>query len=168
MGLRVIVGGSFRRDRPSELHELARAARSGDPAALEAMAALVEGALTREAPELLTARDVALVPMAGHRAATASGPAAQLAERLGAGHPAWRIGVGPVRLADAPLARDADTRDPRAEASTIRWHEVTGDGPVVIVDDVVRSGASLEAAWLAAPPDIRGRLVALVALRAEG
>ena len=166
-GLRVIACGSFHRTGRSELHDLAQAARRGDPAALDAVAAILSAGVAREAPALRAATDVTVVPMAGHRAGSVSGPAQELALRLCAAHPGWKAAVGPERLADAPHALDADARDPVAEATTVAWRDVPGDGPVLLVDDVVRTGASLEAAWLAAPSRIRERLVALAAFRAE-
>ena len=69
----VIAGASFPRGEPSALHDLARALRSGDAEALEAVVAIVLAALAREAPDLLAARGVTAVPMAGHLAGTASG-----------------------------------------------------------------------------------------------
>ncbi len=166
--LRVIVGASFRRAGPSELHDLARGARSGDPAALEAVAAILLAALARESPDLLVAPKVVVVPMAGHLAGTVSGPSGWLASRLCLARHDWVLAAGPERCEDAPPASGASARDPAAEAATLRWPDVAADGPVVLVDDVVRSGASLEAAWLAAPANLRTRLVALVAFRAEG
>jgi len=165
-GLRVIACASFRRDGPSELHDLARALRAGDEAALNAVVAIVLVGLAREAPELLASTDAVLVPMAGHLAGTVSGSAARLADRLCAEGPGWVTAPGPERLAEAPRAIDAGPRDPDAEAATLRWPVLPGGGPVLLADDVVYSGASLEAAWLAAPPALRERLVALVAFRA--
>lgn len=167
-GLRVIACERFLRTGRSQLHDLARAARGGDPAALDAVAAIMSAGAAREAPALGSAIGVTVVPMAGHHAGSFSGPAPELARRLCAAQPAWRAAVGPERLADAPHALHTDARDPAAEAATIGWRDVPGDGPILLVDDVVRTGASLAAAWLAAPPGIRERLVALVAFRAEG
>ena len=165
-GLRVIACASFRRDGPSALHDVARALRAGDEAALDTVAAIVLTGLAREAPELMAATDAVLVPMAGHLAGTVSGSAARLADRLHAGGPGWASAPGPERTADAPRALDAWPRDPDTEAMTLRWPAVPGDGPVILVDDVVHTGGSLEAAWLAAPLELRDRLIALVAFRA--
>ena len=104
--------------------------------------------------------------MAGHLSGAVSGSAQRLVDRLCAAGPGWEAGEGPERTADAPRALDAGPRDRTAEAATLRWPAVPGTGPVLLVDDVVHTGASLEAAWLAAPPPLRDRLVALVAFRA--
>ena len=167
-GLRVIACATFRRGGPSELHDLARAMRDAEATALDAVVAVVLAGLARDAPELAASTDAILVPMAGHLAGTVSGSARRLAGRLAADHPAWTASIGPERIADAPRAVDAGPRDPAAEAATLRWSDIPGAGPVFLVDDVVHTGASLDAAWLAAPPALRERLVALVAFRAEG
>lgn len=164
--LRVIACASFRRDGPSALHDTARGLREGDRAALVEVTAIMLAGLVREAPDLAAATRVTLVPMVGHRAGTASGPADRLAVALRNAHPGWSTIVGLERLTDAPRARDAGVREPAAEAATIRWRTIPGTGPLLLVDDVVHTGASLEAAWLAAPEDVRARLVALAALRA--
>jgi len=164
----VIACASFRRDGPSELHDLARALRAGDEEPLDAVVAVVFAGLAREAPELLASADAVLVPMAGHLAGTVSGPARRLVERLGATGPGWAFGPGPERIVDAPRAMDVGARDAAAEAASLRWPPVAGRGPVLLIDDVVHTGASLEAAWLAAPRSLRDRLVALVAFRADG
>lgn len=165
-GLRVIAGASFPRDGESALHGLARALRAGDPAAVAPVASILAAGLTREAPELDVAGSVVVVPMAGHLVGTLSGRAAELAEGLVARHPGWTLAAGPERVSDAPAAMTAESRQPLAEAGTLRWPGIPGDVPVLLVDDVVRTGASLEAAWLAAPPELRVRLSAVTAFRA--
>jgi hypothetical protein len=166
-GLRVIACASFHRDGRSELHDLARALRASDETALDAVVAIALAGLARDAPDVAASTDAMLVPMAGHLAGTVSGPAMRLTHRLCADHPGWAAASGPERVADAPAAIDAGPRGPAAEAATLRWPAVTGTGAVLLVDDVVHTGASLDAAWLAAPPGLRERLVALVAFRAE-
>lgn len=165
---RVVAGAGFPRGEPSALHDLARALRAGDADALEAVAAVVLAGLARQAPALLAATGVTVVPMAGHLPGEPSGASRRLAERLALDLPGWVAGAGPARIAVAPSAIDGGPRAPATEAATLRWPGVAGAGPVVLVDDVVRSGATLEAAWLAAPAGLRARLVLLAAFRAEG
>jgi hypothetical protein len=165
-GLRVIAGASFSRVGPSGEHDLARAARTLDTTALAVMAAILADGLERDAPEVAAAADAVVVPMAGHLAGSASGPARQLAAALVVRFPRWSITAALLRLADAPAAVPVGLRVATDEAATLRWDAVPGAGPVIIVDDVVHSGASLEAAWLAAPPGLRARLLAAVVFRA--
>jgi hypothetical protein len=165
--LRVIVGASFPRHGESALHDLAMAVRGGDPGAIAPVASILAAGLEREIPEAGDLDGVTLVPMASHLAGTASGPAVELAEVLRHRHASWGLAPSIERLADVPRAMDARERDAAAEAATLRWTDVPGEGLVLLIDDVVHSGATLEAAWLAAPPEVRARLVALVAFRAE-
>lgn len=165
--LRVIACAAFRRDGQSALHELARRCRGGEPDALARVAALVADGLAREAPDLDAARKVHVVAMAGHLAGTPSGRSPDLAASLVERHPTWVLAAGLERVSDAPAARAGQSRDPTAEAGTLRWALPEGETPVLLVDDVVHTGASLEAAWLAAPPRLRQRLLAVVAFRAE-
>jgi hypothetical protein len=165
-GLRVIACASFRRDGPSELHDLARALRGESDAALDAVVAMMLAGLEREALDIASAPDAVLVPMAGHLAGTISGPAKRLVDRLGSDRMGPAAVTGLRRISDAPKAADAHPRDVAAEASTLQWGVIPGDGPILLVDDVVHTGASLDAAWLAAPARLRGRLVAVVAFRA--
>jgi hypothetical protein len=166
-GLRIIACTTFARSGPSELHDLARAFRHGDPDAVERVTVQTIAGLRREAPGLAATTDVTVVPMAGHVAGTGSGSADRLAVALAEAHPGWTTTAAIERVADAPRAMDATARVPAAEAATLRWSSVHGTGPILLVDDVVHTGASLEAAWLAAPPELRGRLIAIVAFRAQ-
>jgi hypothetical protein len=168
--LTVIACGSFRRDVESAGHDLVRRLRAGDEAAFQSTLALVRDALTREAVSIPAPDDETLVvPIPGHRAGDGGMNGLQrLAEAVVAERPGWRVGSRSlIRVADAPEGKQGGPRDAGAEAATLRWSDVPDGVRVVLLDDVVRSGASLEAAHLAAPPDLRARLVALVAFRAE-
>ena len=164
--LRVIVGASFPRDGPSELHDLAKALRAGDGRAVGRVLPILGRGLEEQAPSTAATADVTLVPMAGHRAGTVSGAALLLADQLAAAHPRWTVARALERIHDMPAARALGSRDPATEAGSLRWATVTGAGPVLLIDDVVHTGASLDSAWLAAPAELRERLVALVAFRA--
>ena len=166
-GPRVIACSVFPRDVGSPRHDLVRAFRAGDEPAFAAVAALVSDGLAREAPELDRDAGVVAVPMPGHRTATGSAPLERLAALLASDHPGWSAMPGALnRVENAPEGKAGGPRDPAAEAATLRWSKVPGKGPVLLLDDVMRSGATLDAAALAAPPAIRARLVALVAFRA--
>ncbi|HEY4754397.1 MAG TPA: hypothetical protein VIH37_14030 [Candidatus Limnocylindrales bacterium] len=168
--LTVVACGHFRRDVVSPGHDLMRRFRAGDDDAFEAVLALVRDGLTRVGAAMASPDDeVLVVPMPGHRAGDDATTALQrLAEVLVAGRPGWRAGTRCLRrVADAPEGKQGGPRDAASEAGTLRWSDVLDGARVLLLDDVVRTGASLEAARLAAPPDLRARLIALVAFRAE-
>lgn len=167
--LRIVACAAFPRAGASPIHDLVRAFRAGDEAAFEKVLALVRAGLAREAPDVASADDVVLAVIPGHRAGSAPGPMARLAAAIADDRPGWRVEAGLVaRVADAPEGKNAPARDAGAEAATLHWGPVPGGGPVLLLDDVVRTGASLEAARLAAPPRVRQRIVGLVAFRALG
>ena len=167
---------TFPRGSPSRLHDLARAFHEGDPAASDEVAALVAAYLAghggRRLPAAASSERVAAVAVPGHLAGSVNRPVERLLERLGlevATLVAWPGAL--VRIAEAPEARDGDgPRDPAAEAATLRWHVDRLDGAVggiLLVDDVVRTGATFEAAMLAAPAGLRERIVPLAVFRAS-
>ncbi len=169
---------SFPRDGVSRLHDQAAAFRIGDPEAFEVALDIARAALAGEAGRVLGTRTVAVaIPV--HLAGARNRPCERLIEALAAETsglasemPGLVVGTGAlVRIADAPAARDAATRDPAAEASTLRWDAtlIPDDADrILLVDDVVRTGSTFEAAALAAAPEIRSRLAALAIFRAEG
>lgn len=164
--LRVITCGSFPADAPSPAHDLVRAFRAGDAAAFAAVLELVSDRLAVQDPSLATADGVTVVAMPGHLAGRRLGPLERLSRALAATHPGWRAAAALARVADGPEGKDAGRRDAQVEAGSLRWADVPGEGPVLVLDDVVRSGATLSAAWLAAPSGLRERLVALAAYSA--
>jgi hypothetical protein len=167
--LRVIACAAFPREGSSPGHDLVRAFRAGDAAAFVAVRSLLVAGLEREAPDLWVEPRAIVVSMPGHLADSRSPALDRLATALADGQAGWQAGGGVLeRVADGPAAKDGRPRDPAAEAATLRWGPVPGTGAVVLLDDVVHTGASLEAARLAAPPEIRERLAAVVAFRAEG
>ena len=169
--LEVATCASFARDEVSRLHDQAAAFRTGDPAAFETALEIVRDALAGEAGRVLGTRTVGVaIPV--HLAGARNRPCERLIEALAAEVPGFVAGTGAlVRVADAPEARGAATRDPAAEAATLRWDDAlvpAGADRILLVDDVVRTGSTFEAAALAAPPEIRSRLAALAVFRAEG
>ncbi len=166
--MRVIVGATFRRSGASGLHDLARALRSGSPSALEDVGVILRAGLRRAAPDIAAAASVVVVPMAGHRAGSLSGAAGLLAEQVLVEHPQWTVAHALERVSDVAPATAADgPRDALLEAGTLRWRDVPGEDLILLVDDVVHTGASVEAARLAASSALRARLAVLVAFRAE-
>ncbi len=176
-GLEIVACASFPRDGVSRLHDEAAAFRIGDPGAFEVALDIARAALAGEAGRVLGTQTVAVaIPV--HLAGVRNRPCERLIEALAAEMsglvvemPGLVAGTRAlVRAADAPEARGAATRDPAAEAATLRWDAtlIPDDADrILLVDDVVRTGSTFEAAALAAPPEIRSRLAALAIFRAE-
>lgn len=142
--------------------------RRGDAAAFAPVLDAVRAAVERGTPDL-AGDEVVVAAMPGHLPGTVHAPLERLAGALAAEHRGWRHGRGLLtRVAAAPSGREASERDPAAEAATLRWASVQSAASVLLLDDVVRTGASLEAAWQAAPPELRERILAVAAFRAEG
>jgi hypothetical protein len=169
--LEVAACASFRRDVASRLHDEAAAFRVGDPVAFEAALEIARTALAGDTGQVLGTWTIA-VAIPGHLAGARNRPCERLIEALVAVVPGFAAGTGAlVRIADAPEARDAATRDPAAEAATLRWDAAlipAGADRILLVDDVVRTGCTFEAAALAAPSGVRSRLAALAIFRADG
>lgn len=178
---------SFVDDGPSPLHDLVRRLRAGDTDALQAAVDLVAGALREGLPGLPHVRApaiaddtdppprtpafaVAAVTVPGHRAGTANVACERVLERLALTIPWLRPSPGAlVRVADAAEGKRGGTRDPSGEAATLAWRAErlrSDDGPILLLDDVVRSGASIEAAITAAPAAVGSRIVPLAVFRA--
>jgi hypothetical protein len=176
-GPEVIVLAVFARDEPSTLHDLARAFHAGDPAAAGEVAALVATYLAGDGAHRIAAVSpgdaVVAVAVPGHRAGTANRPVEALLRAISGEVPGLAVAPGVLaRVADAPEARRGDgVRDPAAEALTLRWHRDRlgpATGQILLVDDVVRTGATFEAALRAAPAGLRRRIVPLALFRARG
>jgi hypothetical protein len=168
--LEIAACASFPRTGVSRLHDVAAAFRIGDPGAFEVVLDLARQALAGEAARVLGTRTVAVavpVHLAGGRNSHCERLIAQLAEEL----PGLMPAPGAlIRIFDAPEARGAVARDPAAEAATLRWDAAlipANADRILLVDDVVRTGSTFEAAVLAAPPEIRSLLAALAVFRAE-
>ena len=169
--LEIVACASFRRTGVSRLHAVAASFRVGDPGAFVFTLEMAREALAGEAGRVLGVWTVA-VAVPPHVAGARNVPCERLIEALAPGLPGFRPLAGALaRIADAPEARGAATRNPAAEAATLRWDEamIPADADrILLVDDVVRTGSTIEAAALAAPPAVRSRLAALALFRAEG
>jgi hypothetical protein len=130
---------------------------------------------------------VPAVAVPGHHAGTGNDACTRLITRLAAAVP-WLVPAPGLleRVADAPEGRTAPDRDPAAEAETLCWHlerlptgayqapiahpgsasDASGLRPILLLDDVVRSGSTLAAAIHAAPADIAARIVPVAVFRA--
>jgi hypothetical protein len=168
--LRVVSCARFTRDLPSAEHDLARAFRTGDPAALAVVLALVRETLAREGARLVTPGTLAIA-VPGHAAGSVNAPCEALIAALATELPGLVPGPGVlVRVADAPEGKTGPPRDAGSEAATLRWRDdlvPPGIARVLLVDDVVRSGASFEAAVAALPARLAASAVALAVFRAE-
>jgi hypothetical protein len=159
---------TFASDEPG-LHELARAFHDGAPDVLDAVTAIVVDGVRSGTAGLPAMSPAAVVVVPGHEPGSVNGPCLALAGRLVAalGWPPPSTGVL-LRTAAAPEGRTAIGRMPAAEAATLRWHteRLPATGHVVLLDDVVRSGETLTAAFLAAPGSLGERLLPLAVFRA--
>ena len=149
-----VLLGSFPVWQVDGLHALIQAARLGDPRAVESELAGVADALPEAWPDLHTAL-VYAVP--GHQPGGSS-PLVEAAAGSIAARRGWQLRLGALtRSRPSPQGKRGGERNPTSESSTL---SVTASGSagddraaaIVLVDDVVRSGASL----LACAEAIRG------------
>jgi hypothetical protein len=155
----IIVLGSFRPDRTGPVHATIRALRTGrdgEPAVTARLPATVGGAW----PEV---RDAVVVPVPGHLVGGASAAVERLAVAI-ADLRHWRLAREALRrVQPSAEGKAGPARDPAAESATLDWARPAG-AVVVLVDDVVRSGATIRACTLAirATGDVRDiRVIAL-------
>jgi predicted amidophosphoribosyltransferase len=124
------------------LHDLVRAARTGDAAAFSEVIDRVRLLAPDTWPDVRSAV-VAGVP--GHRPGPANRLVLAVAEEL-AGARGWSHARDALRrIRPAPEAKAGGTRDARKEAHTLAWAPAIGGGAIVLVDDVVRSETTLDA-----------------------
>lgn len=165
-----VLLGPFQAGQEDELHAQIRAARRGGPAAVEALLAGVAGAAPGAWPDLGSAL-VYAVP--GHLPGGSS-PLVEAAAATIAASRGWELHLQALmRLRPSPEGKLGSERIPALESltlSVVATGSARGDRPeaIVLVDDVVRSGASL----LACADAVRrsgdaGLIVAIVIGRAD-
>jgi hypothetical protein len=165
-----VLLGPFRVEQEDDLHALIQAARRGNPRAVETVLAAVAAAVPEAWPDLGTAL-VYAVP--GHLPG-GSNPLVEAAAATIAAGRGWRLDPAALtRSRPSPEGKLGGERVPTSESSTL---SVIASGsaradrrePIVLVDDVVRSGASLLACAEAVQRSSDARLiVAIVIGRAD-
>jgi predicted amidophosphoribosyltransferase len=155
----VVLLGSMPAEGPSPLHELLRAARAGRPAARRT---ILERLGSTPAPT--TVRNALVVPVPGHAAGPPDAWLTLLATTVAR---AWGWRCEPkalVRGVSIAEAKRGGSRDPANEGGTLLWTPPGGDDPIVLFDDVVRTGTTLEACAMRVRSADAGRTILGVAL----
>ena len=159
---------TFLRDGPSVEHDVLRAFRAGDPDAFAWVVERVRIALALHAGRLVVPPTV-VVAVPGHRPGDRNEPCTALIDAL-----ADHEGLVPaepgvlVRIADGPEAKMMGRRDADQESRLLAWdgsRVPTGVRGILLVDDVVASGATLEAAFRAVPDRLKSITRALAVFR---
>ena len=160
-----VLLGSFVLGTTDHLHELIRAARGGTPAAMRKITEAIRRTSGGVWPEIT---DAVVVPVPRH----VPGPAHRLVMATCAevGRTRrWPVATDALlRTRSASEGKAGGARDPEAEANTLTWIASTPGSVIVLVDDVLRSGATIQACAMAvrASGDQR-TLLALALARAE-
>jgi hypothetical protein len=160
-----ILLGSFSLDGDDPLHDLVRSARTGDPEAVLEALRQVRRSITAVWPEVT---DATVVPVPRHVPGPANRLVMATCEEIAVTR-GWRVGWDALRRTrPAPEGKAGGMRDPETEAGTLTWAGATPGPVIVLVDDVVRTGASIQACGRA----VRARgdkrtLLAVALARAE-
>jgi predicted amidophosphoribosyltransferase len=161
-----ILLGTFAAGHADPLHLLIRAARAGDRVAVSEVIDRVRVVAWAAWPGIQSA---VVVAVPGHRAGPANRLNLEVASELGLIR-RWNHAPGALRRwRRAPEAKFGGARDAMAEATTMEWVSADGGEAIILVDDVIRTGLTLQAcaATVRASGD-RRRIVGLaVAARAS-
>jgi phosphoribosylpyrophosphate synthetase len=160
-----VLLGSFELDEPDRFHDLIRTARAGRPGAIEEILGGVRRAITTVWPEIIGA---ILVPVPRHVPGPAHALIMATCEEIARAR-AWQIaGDALRRTRPASEGKAGGPRDAESEATTLAWLGSVPGTAIILVDDVVRSGATIRACARAvrATGDQR-RLLAVALARVE-
>ena len=137
-----VLLGSFALDAHDRLHDLIRTARSGDPGAIAEVLRGVRRAITGVWPEIT---DAVVAPVPRHVPGPANGLVMATCEAIAEAR-GWRlVGNALQRTSPAPEGKAGGRRDLEREAGTLTWDGSTAGPVIVLVDDVVRTGTTLNA-----------------------
>ncbi|HET9522150.1 MAG TPA: hypothetical protein VFO73_13965 [Candidatus Limnocylindrales bacterium] len=137
-----IAIGSFSIEDADGLHALIRAARSGDPAAVSEILQWVRDAAPSMWAEITEA---VVVPVPPHGPGPTH-PLVATVSRAFAAARGWHEASDAFRRhRPAPEGKAGGARDPGSEAGTLEWRRPARGRVIVLVDDVVRTGATLRA-----------------------
>lgn len=137
-----VLLGSFALESPDRLHDLIRAARTGDPEAIRAVLNGVRRAVKAAWPEIT---DATLVPVPGHVPGPVQGLVMATCEEIAAIR-GWRVRTDALRRTrPAPEGKAGGAREPQTEATTLAWVDSTPGSVIVLVDDVVRTASTMQA-----------------------
>jgi hypothetical protein len=153
--------GSFALDTPDRLHDLIRMARAGSPEAVAEVVRGVQDAITAVWPEITAAT---VVPVPRH----VPGPAHELVVttcQAIVNARGWSLDSDALRRTiPSPEAKAGGRRDPETEAATLTWDRATLGRVIVLVDDVIRTGATIQSCVRVVRATGDERLVLAIAL----
>ncbi len=164
-GAIVLALGTFRPTDVEATHALVRRFRAGEADAFLQVASAARAAI--ECDPDLRRQQVIVVPVPGHVAGAVAGPGLALAGELARAF-GWDL-PAPVplrRVAAVPSAKERGPRDPEVEEASLAWDEsgLRPGATIVLLDDVVASGRTLEACVSAIRRDGSTRPVRVVAI----
>ena len=155
-----ILLGIFAADLADPLHALVRAARTGDGVALPEVVDRIRLVAWTAWPEIESA---VIVGVPGHRPGPVNRLILEVAGELAVIR-GWNHDRGALRRWRlAPEAKLGGPRDSMADAATMKWVSAGGGETIILLDDVLRTGSTLQAcaATVRAAGDCR-RIVGLV------